>query len=151
MNKLYGQNWKERRPFLSTDSIDGLSKESPNDPPDMSNVTVIDLRSSQDFNNGHLPGANNIPLATLTAETPSPFEDVNVLQTQWKILRAMCDENGELGHLSSTTISGSNVLLCYNGETSRLATAVMRARGIRAYSGKGGVNAIRGLESSIKK
>ena len=150
MNKLYGQSWKEQGRFFSTESVNRGSNESPNYRPKTPGVTVIDMRSSEDFNNGHLLGANNITLAMLTAETPSPFEDVEVIQTQWKILKAMCDENGELGHISSTTTSGSFVMLCYNGETSRLATAVMRAQGVRAYSVRGGMTAIRDFEITIK-
>ena len=146
MDKLYGQSWKEQRRFLYTESVSGVSNESPNLPPKVSDVTVIDMRSSQDFVNGHLPSANNMPLATLTAKTPSPFEDVKVLQTQWRTLKAMCDEKGKLGHITSTTTSGSFVMLCYNGETSRLATAVMRAQGLTAYSVKGGMTAIRDFQ-----
>lgn len=39
-------------------------------------------------------------------------------------------------------IDGPKIVICYDGETSRLATAVMRARGMEAFSIRGGMQAV---------
>ena len=52
-----------------------------------SNVTVVDFRSDHDFRRAHVINAINAPLGTLTAATPSPFDDASVLRRQWEDLK----------------------------------------------------------------
>lgn len=138
MTMLYGLDWDEHYPSLcSKIPTTNVRTHSPPSP----KPTIIDLRSSSDFATGHIPTAINAPLANLTADTPSPFDDVDTLQTQWADLKAQCTE-GEVGCALQGRF-GPFMMLCWNGETSRLATAVMRAMGVEAYSVRGGMMAIR--------
>lgn len=137
MTMLYGPDWNaSTHPLCSKIPTSGTTHPSPSP-----NPIVIDLRSPSDFATGHIPTAINTPLANITAGTPSPFDDVDTLQTQWTDLKAQC-ANGELSRALQAT-SGPSVVLCFNGETSRLATAVMRATGVEAYSVRRGMAAIR--------
>lgn len=102
--------------------------------------TLLDLRSSEDFHAAHFCDAVNTPLRSLTAATPSPFNDVEVLKTQWRELK---DEVGGHGTFPNTiSKSGPVVVVCYHGETARLACSLMRAQGIETYSIKGGMSVV---------
>ena len=140
---LYGQDWNKSNQSLSSEAPNGSAHDYHVDLDSTAKITVIDLRSSEDFEDWHVRGATSIPLATLTAATPSPFDDVDTLQNQWKELKAKCDDQ-ELGH-GLDVVSGPVLMLCYNGETSRLSTAVMRAQGVQAYSVRNGIATIRGI------
>lgn len=103
---------------------------------------LIDLRTSTDFNSGHLPGALNWPLQSLSADTKSPFFDSQILEAQWKELESLFQPND--AH-SEDRVKGlehperSVMLVCYDGDTSRVATSVLRARNIQASSIRGGM------------
>lgn len=87
----------------------------------------------------NVPGSYNLPLQSLTVATLSPFFDANVLERQWKELDAMLSMNT----ISAYDLSGKNVgVICYGGDTARVATSVLRARGITASSIKGGFRAL---------
>ncbi|KAG9669737.1 hypothetical protein KCU99_g6465, partial [Aureobasidium melanogenum] len=102
-----------------------------------SSLEIFDLRSAEDFQHGHVPGSISTPLAGLVETSGNPFESVTALEQQWKALKEKC-ATGEFSHLCAESSSDRFLLICYDGETSRLATAVMRARGINAYSVQGG-------------
>lgn len=140
MTLLYGKDWNEKKHLLSIIVPNGVTYESPISPFSSSSITVVDLRSSKDFADSHIRGAFNTPLANLTATTPSPFDHVNVLQNQWKDLKTKYTDE-ELNQI----LKGSCLVICYNGETSRLATAVMRAQGTQAYSVRGGMPKVQNL------
>lgn len=144
MTMLYGHDWNENQHPLCGKAIpNGVIHDNSVKPEHSSKVTVIDLRSSQDFDDEHIRGAISTPLANLTAATPSLSDDVDTLQQQWKDLKAKC-EGEELRNILNAA-SNSYLVLCYNGETSRIATAVMRAQGVEAYSVMGGMVAVRDL------
>ena len=106
-------------------------------------ANLLDLRSNEDYADGHMHGAVNMPLDSLMAMTPSPFDDVTVLETQWRGLQAMFTGGAqELSQKIGKAASTVFVLLCYSGETSRLASSVLREKGIEAYSVKGGMSAV---------
>jgi len=65
---------------------------------------------------------------------------------QWKNLKSIFDQTHIPHRLDA--VAGPKVVICYDGETSRLATAVMRARGIEAFSIRGGMPALLELCSS---
>lgn len=109
----------------------------------------------------NLPSAVNIPLDSLTASTPNPFSSPSALEKQWRELEALIERNREMASerertgdtdgdvpaeqalLAPLTLHGRKViLLCYNGDTSRVATSVLRAREIEACSVQGGLRAI---------
>ena len=120
------------------------------------NSVLIDLRQPADFAQWHLPSAVNVPLSSLTASTPNPFSDPSTLKEEWCELEALTEGDKEMaaqlepisnssgqGPLTPSTLHNRNVTLhCYNGDTARVATSVLRAREIDAYSIKGGVRAI---------
>lgn len=143
MAMLYGQDRAQETQPLCSKVPSSATHYCSIHLPHSSNVTIIDLRSSQDFDDGHIPSAISTPLTNLTAATPSPFDDVDTLQDQWTDLKAKCKDE-ELGRILNGA-TGSCMVLCYNGETSRLATAVMRVQGVEAYSVKGGMAAIQDL------
>ncbi|KAI2619471.1 tryptophan synthase beta subunit-like PLP-dependent enzyme [Hypomontagnella submonticulosa] len=101
----------------------------------LSEVEVIDIRAPNAFRSGTLPGARNVPFDSVTASTPSPFDDVSVLESQWNEMKARVGQD-----LKSEFIGqGSKVIsFCYNGESARMLTSILRAQGIEAYSIKGG-------------
>lgn len=99
---------------------------------------ILDLRSAEAFANHHLPGAISRPLSSLDSSTPSPFSDPTVMESQWKELDSVFD---------TTTIdllkrAGHVWLVCYGGDTSRVTTSVLRAKGVTASSLKGGMLAL---------
>ena len=101
---------------------------------------LLDLRSIEDFNTAHMYGAVTTPLHSLTAATASPFDDVEVLKTQWRELKEKM--SGYEFSYSADPESGPVIVVCYHGETARLACSIMRAQGIECYSIKGGMSAV---------
>lgn len=102
------------------------------------NRCVIDLRQAKDFDDWHLPGAVNIPLKTLDAQTPSPFKEPGVLESQWSELEALFQQSGNTAALANTRV----MVVCYTGDTSRVATSVLRAKGVEAENARGGWKAL---------
>lgn len=102
---------------------------------------ILDLRTVFDFDIYHLPGAISKPLVGLTADTLSPFFDTPTMEWIWPELMAMfssynADKNRSF---EDKTI----VLICYNGDVSRIATSILRAHGIEA------VNLMDGMDGLI--
>ena len=148
MTMLYGEDWNEdwnehKHPLCGKAISNGVIHNNSVKPEQSLKVTVIDLRSSKDFDDEHVCGAISTPLANLTAATPRPSDNVDTLQQQWKDLKAKCE--GEELKNALNTASNSCLVLCYNGETSRMATAIMRAQGVEACSVMGGMVALRDL------
>ena len=101
--------------------------------------TVVDLRQSIDFQKDHVTGSINSPLNTLTPMTKDIFGDPNAIYTHWGNLKTNFDAEGErLGPKGSVIL-----VLCYDGETSRLATSILRARNYTAFSVMAGFPALR--------
>ncbi|KAK1142279.1 hypothetical protein N8T08_008024 [Aspergillus melleus] len=101
---------------------------------------VLDLRTAVDFSAWHLPGSVNIPLQNLDSHTPKPFSNPRVLENQWRELEALFTD-AQANVIS--TLQGHHVLvICYNGDTARVATSVLRAKGIEADSLRGGYQAL---------
>ena len=95
----------------------------------------MDLRKPDDFLATNIPGSYNLPLQSLTSSTPSPFFDAAILERQWKELDDMLSHNT----ISAYDLAGKNVgVICYDGDTARVATSVLRAKDISASSIKGG-------------
>ena len=100
------------------------------------NSVLLDLRSNSDFSAGHLPGAVNLPLLSLRKDIPGPFDDPNILEAQWKELNDKLCSNGL--QMSFTEPHKRVAILCYQGDTARVASSILRAKKIEAYSVKGG-------------
>lgn len=103
---------------------------------------VLDLRSSTDFVIWHLPDAINTPLKSMSADSPSPFANPKTLEEQWLELTKCFDEetsSSSPSHLSSLRQHKLVVVVCYKGDTSFVATSILRARNVEAFSLKGGI------------
>ncbi|KAK2873629.1 hypothetical protein FQN49_002218 [Arthroderma sp. PD_2] len=105
---------------------------------------VIDVRRPADFHKWHLPGAMNVPLHSLTESTAKPFSDAVVLEAQWLEIEGWFSQSTEkVSALMELKESGIRVMIvCYNGDTSRVATSVLRAKGIEAWCIRGGCQAL---------
>ncbi|KAH6881709.1 tryptophan synthase beta subunit-like PLP-dependent enzyme [Alternaria rosae] len=103
-------------------------------------AVLLDLRKPEDFVTSHIPGSYNLPLQSLNASTPSPFSDAAVLEKQWKELESTFTNE----RISAHDLAGKDVyIVCYGGDTARVATSVLRAKAISARSVKGGITALR--------
>jgi len=109
---------------------------------------ILDLRTAEAFTDHHVPGSISRPLNSLDSTTPSPFTDPMVMETQWKELESVFDLT-TIGLLKQASCVW---LVCYGGDTSRVATSVLRAKGVEANSLKGGmlafISAARGRTGS---
>lgn len=125
---------------LQSDLQNGAQRGLQNGVHSPTSTALLDLRSSEDFHAAHICDAVSTPLRSLTAATPSPFDDVEVLKTQWKELK---DKVSEFDFFQDPRLSsGPVIVVCYHGETARLACSIMRAQGIETYSIKGGMTAV---------
>lgn len=100
---------------------------------------VLDLRKAEDFRAWHLPESINLPLVSVSPDIPSPFSDPAVLEAQWLELEKIFS-NGTL----APDLGNAHVLvMCYDGDTARVATSVLRAKGFEADSMRGGHTALK--------
>ncbi|WP_369049797.1 rhodanese-like domain-containing protein, partial [Acinetobacter baumannii] len=87
-------------------------------------AVLLDLRKPEYFIMSHIPWSYNLPLQSSNASTPSTFTDAMVLEKQWKELEATFT----LDRINAHDLSGKDVyILCYNGDTARVATSVLHA------------------------
>lgn len=79
-------------------------------------------------------GASNLPLPDLTVESKSPFDfgDIEILISQSNKIQALIERPDVSAQLLSN--KSPLVVLDYDGNTSRVMTAMLRARGVEAYS-----------------
>lgn len=118
-------------------SVDGSGETEGSIHP-RSETVVLDLREPTDFIQNRLPGSVNIPLVERI--TPSPFSDPMILKSLWKRL----EETFKAPRTEiQALINQKRVLLvCYDGDSSRVATSVLRAKGCEADSVRGGFKAL---------
>ena len=119
MTQLYGSVEAIKDASVSTPSTPSLRKET----------SLLDLRTPSDYSKEHLPGATNFPLRTLTASTPGASDDSHVLEAQWLELEETFSA-ASVASLKKNTV----MLVCYDGDTSRVATSVLRNKGVDAFS-----------------
>lgn len=110
----------------------------------MPSPIIFDLRAANDFENSHIPNALSTPLQSLHATTPSPladFTETGVLRQQWTNLKPkFSGQDPEIEEILARQLPITAIIvLCYKGETSRIASAVLRTRGLEAFSIKGGM------------
>jgi rhodanese-related sulfurtransferase len=99
-----------------------------------SKITLLDLRQKRDFDKEHMCGSLGSPLKQLSERTGDIFSDANALRMHWTNLKAKFVDEGSM--LSSK--AAPLIVLCYDGETSRLAVSILRAQGYSAFSVLGG-------------
>ncbi|KAJ5225432.1 hypothetical protein N7468_006657 [Penicillium chermesinum] len=109
------------------------------------NHLVLDLRRPEDFSSWHLPSSTNLPLSSTGPHTPSPFSDPTILEAQWRELEKLFSEPQLLADLQPHHV----LLVCYNGDSARVATSVLRAKGLEADSVRGGLHALRAYEAGL--
>lgn len=127
----YDEAWE----LQPTQAISQFSDDDAQKP----DTVLIDLRKPEDFITSNIPGSYNLPIQSLNSTTSSPFFDATVLERQWKELDALLSHNT----ISAYDLSGKNVgVICYGGDTARVATSILRAKGITASSIKGGFRAL---------
>lgn len=100
---------------------------------------VIDLRKAADFDGWHLPESINLPLSSVGPHTPSPFSDPAVLEAQWVELEKIFQDSRLVSDLRAHHV----IVVCYDGDTARVATSVLRAKELDADSVRGGHQALR--------
>lgn len=107
-------------------------------------LDLRDARSSEEWN----PKPQNklpIPLFTLSPDQESPFYNSRLLELQWRELDQVF--TGTLDpRLSDKTV----VALCHDGDTARIASSILRAKGVTCFSVKGGAQALRSCREENK-
>ncbi|KAL8746864.1 MAG: hypothetical protein Q9190_001188 [Brigantiaea leucoxantha] len=110
-------------------------------------IMILDLRSAEDYSSYHIPHSVSTPLQNLTAATPPPLADLQktgVLIEQWAALKSKFDDHDTMLEDGIAVKRNRPITaLCYNGQTSKIASAILRARGLEAYSVKDGIQALR--------
>lgn len=123
--------------------------ENANQPNGLLPATIIDLRADSDFHASHVEHSTNLPLHSLSGGTESPWKDPRILKQQWEEL------DGILSHDNPSIFSKEDgkpqearrvLLICYDGAVSRIAASILRAKGVEAFSLRGGY---RGLGSEV--
>jgi cysteine synthase/rhodanese-related sulfurtransferase len=100
-------------------------------------TALLDLRTAEDFATFNLSASTSIPLQTLSPQTKNPFRDATTLEKQWTELNAIfAADSTRLSELHGKHV----YVLCYDGDTSRVATSILRARGVEASSLSGGLH-----------
>ncbi|KAK2751175.1 hypothetical protein FQN57_000252 [Myotisia sp. PD_48] len=112
-----------------------------------SKVMILDLRQNSDFTNAHIRSSRNSPLKSLTPTSGDIFADSNVLHMFWTNLTAQFNKEANSFCPKSFTL----LVLCYDGETSRLATSILRAKGYLAFSVFGGFSALQAYDTDTEK
>lgn len=100
---------------------------------------VIDLRKAADFDAWHLPQSINLPLASVGPHAVSPFSDPAVLEAQWVELEKIFQDHRLVSDLKAHHV----LVVCYDGDTARVATSVLRNKGVEADSVRGGHRAMK--------
>ncbi|KAI9150232.1 Cysteine synthase K/M:Cysteine synthase B [Paramyrothecium foliicola] len=111
---------------------------------------IIDLRDAATFQKEHVAGAHAVTLEGLTPKTANGdlFGDANAVHWAWSRLRELFDSKETAELLKAAQSSGREVIVvCYDGDASRLATSILRSRGIAASSIEGGWNGLKEILS----
>ncbi|CEJ82363.1 hypothetical protein VHEMI02433 [[Torrubiella] hemipterigena] len=105
---------------------------------------IIDFRQEADFAAFSLPKSINMPY--VTKDAPNPFVDPEALSTLWKRLEETFLSPPE--EIAAAIKDKRVLFLCYDGDSARVATSVLRAKGIEADNVRGGFKALQEMNSS---
>ncbi|KAI0140451.1 tryptophan synthase beta subunit-like PLP-dependent enzyme [Xylariaceae sp. FL1272] len=108
-------------------------------------VSILDLRQAEDFATYSLPGAINLPAAR--ASNPSPFFAPDVMTNLWTQLETTFSNLEE--NMALLVRNKRVLVLCYDGDSARVATSVLRAKGYVAESVRGGFSNFSPLEPVV--
>ncbi|KJX94738.1 cysteine synthase b like protein [Zymoseptoria brevis] len=109
----------------------GDQRNDPSNAAAATKLRIIDLRSSAHFELCHVRNALNLPVRQAT-ESPFDFGDPKVLRTQCEHLASIMKDSATLRFLNESV--RPLLILDYNGNTSRILAARLRAQGIEAYT-----------------
>lgn len=109
-------------------------------------TSVIDLRQPSDFADAHLPGSINVPL--VYQSSANPFTDAEALETLWLKFEELFKSPST--NLKSVPGDQQILLLCYDGDSSRVATSVLNFKGYKAENLKGGFGVLKGLNGVLR-
>ena len=123
---------------LGSKTFSGITTPLPSPGADM---IVVDLRTNEDFKAWRLPLSTNLPLKTLSSETCNPFEDSSTLERQWLEMHSLFqgDMDTVLFENEQSMVDRQVLVVCYDGDTSRVCTSILRAKKIEAFSMRGGI------------
>lgn len=110
-------------------------------------TAVIDLRQPGDFKNFQLPGSVNMPF--VNPSTPGPFSDSKTLESLWQRLEETFKSPSQ--EIQSLLCDKRILLTCYDGDSARVATSVLRANGYEADSIRGGFMALSKMRQNSNK
>ncbi|KAK1453224.1 cysteine synthase K/M:Cysteine synthase B [Colletotrichum melonis] len=116
--------------------------------PRLPNTIILDLRQSEDYQMHHVAGSENIPI--VESSDWKPFSDSKVLEQLWLKLETTFDSNKDVGKELEEYRQKPILVLCYDGDSARVATSVLRAKGFEADSVRGGFRALKELERTTK-
>lgn len=125
--------------LLSTSS-DGAARPK-------TDTTIIDLRQAADFEKFHLPGSTNVPF--VQADQPNPFGDPAALKSLW--IRLEETFQVPIEDLQALIQGKRILLLCYDGDSSRVANSVLRAKGYDASSIRGGFKVLEKMKEEASR
>lgn len=91
-----------------------------------------------------MPGSTNIPF--VEKEQGSPFFDPQVLKALWERLENTFKNPNQ--PIKSLLEKKRVLLLCYDGDSSRVANSVLRARNFETMSIRGGYDVLRRMRQS---
>jgi rhodanese-related sulfurtransferase len=113
-------------------------------PSELGQTVVIDLRGRKRFQEQHLPGS--ILLVEDGPELPSGdvFGDAKAVHATWTRLRDLFEGPAAAGLLERCNKAKAAVVVVdHDGSAACIATALLRARGIEAFSIRGGFTSLR--------
>lgn len=89
----------------------------------------------------------SLPLYTLSPNQESPFYNARLLELQWRELDQVFS-----GGVDGRMLGGKSVVsICHQGDTARIATSILRAKGVECFSIKGGAQALREYMGETEK
>ncbi|KAK0737726.1 cysteine synthase [Schizothecium vesticola] len=105
-----------------------LAEEHPQNP-----AILIDLRPRESYFRSHVRGAWNVPLMEPSTDM---FGDAKAVEERWWELRRTVDGPlwPRLGEVQERRV----LVVCGDGESARMAVAMLRAGGVEAFSVEGG-------------
>lgn len=109
-------------------------------------TVIVDLRQPEDYDQFSLPGSVSFPL--VQAGGPSVFSNAKLLASLWRELGVSLGSESE--EICSQIRGKRSLIICYDGDSARVATSVLRAKGYAADSMGGGIKALHRLDSQLE-
>jgi rhodanese-related sulfurtransferase len=105
-------------------------------------VTILDLRSHELYVSSHIRNSRNVPLPPTQEDF---FGDAKLVEQRWIQLNAALESN-----VWTWRVDGKVLVLCDDGDSSKMATAMLRARGCEALCIEGGYRMLLGRLRSFE-